>query len=603
MTISLISLRRNCESRAMLLTTDETAKRRYAGVAEGKVSGATYTPRLVADFVAARIVEQLHPDATSIRALDPAVGDGELLMRLLEHLPPQLLARTEVHGFETDATALATASRRLNAAFPQVRLNFRQSDFLASVLDETAGRSAPTWAGTASLFDEPAATTRFDVIIANPPYVRTQIIGAEQAGRLAKAFSLTGRVDLYHAFMVGMAHVLQPGGTAGFVVSNRFMSTRGSGGLRAALRERLTLRHVWDLGDTKLFDAAVLPAVIVAGGTGRETTGTPRFTAIYQTQAPADATAPDAIAALALDGTVALPDGRRFDVRHGSLDEADDPAAIWRIANPATDAWLETVQRHTWNPFGAIGKIRVGVKTCADDVFIRSDWNAMSDDARPELLFPLTTHHIGERFRARANGVAREILYPHQAVQGQRRAVDLSRFPRTRAYLERHRTALTARKYVMESGRNWYEIWVPQNPDLWQAPKLVFRDISERPTFWMDLDGTVVNGDCYWLACARPNQTDLLWLAAAVANSRFIEAFYDHRFNNKLYAGRRRFITQYVEQFPLPDPDTPLAREIVAIAKGIHAAGAGADTAARQAALEPMILEAFGLGLVGLVGQ
>ena len=41
----------------------------------------------------------------------------------------------------------------------------------------------------------------------------------------------------------------------------------------------------------------------------------------------------------------------------------------------------------------------------------------------------------------------------------------------------------------------------------------------------MDLDGSVVNGDCYWLALNPGQSTDLLWLTLAVANSSFIEAF------------------------------------------------------------------------------
>lgn len=105
----------------------------------------------------------------------------------------------------------------------------------------------------------------------------------------------------------------------------------------------------------------------------------------------------------------------------------------------------------------------------------------------------------------------------------------------------------------------------------------------------------MVNGECYWLRCERADEEDLLWLALAVANSSFIEAFYDHRFNNKLYAGRRRFITQYVEQFPLPDPTSAQAREIVAMAKAIHATlpGVEADRLARR--LDARIWRVFGL--------
>jgi hypothetical protein len=51
----------------------------------------------------------------------------------------------------------------------------------------------------------------------------------------------------------------------------------------------------------------------------------------------------------------------------------------------------------------------------------------------------------------------------------------------------------------------------------------------------------------------------------AVANARFSEAFYDRRFHNKLYAGRRRWISQYVKEFPLPRPER--SGPIVAAAK------------------------------------
>jgi adenine-specific DNA-methyltransferase len=138
---------------------------------------------------------------------------------------------------------------------------------------------------------------------------------------------------------------------------------------------------------------------------------------------------------------------------------------------------------------------------------------------------------------------------------------------------------------------------VPQDPAAWDAPKLVFRDISERPTFWMDLEGSVVNGDCYWITADKENKEDLLWLAAAVANSKFIEAFYDHRFNNKLYAGRRRFMKQYVEEFPLPDPQTGFSREIVRMTKEIYASVDERPTVDIESKLNAMIWQTFGLGV------
>jgi adenine-specific DNA-methyltransferase len=415
-------------------------------VTQEKAGGATYTPLLLADFVADKIVRCARLDGTGvIRVLDPAVGDGALLLSLLTRLHPQTGASILVYGFDTDETALAEARRRLSAAFPQLDLHLQQANFLEFVLDQ--GGVTPT----SSLFS-PSGPERFDLIIANPPYVRTQIMGAGQAQELAAAFGLSGRVDLYHAFLIGMATILRPGGTAGIIVSNRFMSTKGGASIRAALRERFSLQHIWDLGDTKLFDAAILPAVILAGGRNGHDPAPPAFSSIYETSDPATIEVVNPIAALAMSGPVTVNDGRRFRVQHGTLDSSGAADDIWRITTDGGDAWLATVTAHTWGTFRNIGKIRVGVKTCADKVFIRSDWHTMTPQERPELLRPVTTHHVAGRFRSIPATRQRLILYPHETVQAQRQAVDLTHYPKSRKYLETHRATLEGRTYLTEGG-------------------------------------------------------------------------------------------------------------------------------------------------------
>ena len=65
-----------------------------------------------------------------------------------------------------------------------------------------------------------------------------------------------------------------------------------------------------------LFDAAVLPAVLLVEGRSKHKLGTPAFTSIYQTSKPATATATDPITALAKEGVIEVADGRRFQVQH-----------------------------------------------------------------------------------------------------------------------------------------------------------------------------------------------------------------------------------------------------------------------------------------------
>ena len=571
-------------------TVDRAPGTRYARAPASKTHGATYTPKTLADFVAREIVRQARlTDGGSIRVLDPAVGDGELLVSLLEQLRRHRLT-IELHGFETDGDALRAARDRLARQRDDASVQIEQESFLSFVLKR--------FHDVDDLFTT-ASVPRYDIVIANPPYVRTQVMGASQAQRLAHLFNLSGRVDLYHAFILGISRLLADTGVAGIIVSNRFMTTKSGASVRAALTGRFDVLHAWDLGDTKLFDAAVLPAVLLAHGGGAVARRSTRFTSIYQTNDTATTTAAGPIEALEKEGVVAVDDGRRFIVRHGELDTGGTSNGVWRIATKTIDNWLAKVEHCRWRAFGQVGKIRVGVKTCADRVFIRDDWRTVSDLGPPELLRPLTTHHIARQYKALAASPLREILYPHETSQGRRRPVDLDLYPISKAYLDQHRTTLERRRYVTDAGRAWYEIWVPQDPSAWSSPKLVFRDIAEKPAFWMDFTGSVVNGDCYWLTSDLQADgvasDDLLWLAAAIGNSTFIERFYDYRFNNRLYAGRRRFATQYVEEFPLPNPRAALGRAIIEKAKHLFESIESPCAGSTTEELDSMVWEAFDL--------
>ena len=111
--------------------------RRYRLVTEEKAGGATYTPKILADFVAQQMTQLARdlPTDRPLRILDPAIGHGELLVSLLEHLHNQPRSTIEVHGFETDSNALATAAEHLRRRFLGVSFHFKSENFLEFVLE------------------------------------------------------------------------------------------------------------------------------------------------------------------------------------------------------------------------------------------------------------------------------------------------------------------------------------------------------------------------------------------------------------------------------------------------------------------------------------
>ena len=543
---------------------------------ERKKTGATFTPKILSDFVSINVLNEssdiLKKDV--VRILEPSIGEGELICSILENVEEKNLKKIEVYGFDTNMKSVDVSECRLKTNFPSLKkVDIRHADFLQFFVDGYGG---------------PFLEEKFDLIIANPPYVRTQVMGTELSRQIASVFKLTGRVDLYQAFVVAMLESLAPDGTMGVIVSNRFMSVKNGEIVRQAFLDKSHVSHVWDLGDTKLFDAAVLPAVIITKGLS---ISVPKatFTSIYETTQASSFTSSNPIEALNQTGNVQV--GKQvFKVQKGNLDASLDG---WRLSNVEVENWIKTVESKTWKTFRDIGKIRVGVKTCADKVFIRKDWGTVPTSELPELLRPLTTHFIARRFKADKTKADYRIVYPHKVDEGKRKAIDLQGYPNTLRYLTERKEILQARKYVEEAGRNWYEIWVPQDPGLWRRKKIVFRDISKEPIFWLDNEGTVVNGDCYWFVAEDEKNDDLLWLAMAVANSPFIEKFYDIKFNNKLYSGRRRFITQYVEKFPLPNPSLEQSQKIIALSKKAFNEVDGEDFLKIKQEIDDLVWQSF----------
>ncbi len=543
---------------------------RYTNTGKNKENGVVYTPTEMANYVAKEILKYKTSFFDSeISILDPAVGTGELLIAMVNTISEQG-QKIKVVGYETDEIVGKETQKKLERMFPQAEIEIRMSDFLDAVENGTAGK--------------------YDCVIANPPYIRTQIMGSSRAQEIARKLSLSGRIDIYYAFLLYTREVLKPSGVAGFITSNKFMTIRTGNAVRNYMVQNYTLHHITDLGDTKLFDTAVLPCIIIFSLGQTRKKESVKFTSVYQINSDGKSRhIQNIFDTIYASGVYQLPDGRNYKFQQGTMQSVENDA-LWTVSSCENKDWLRKVESKTWLTFSEIGKIRVGIKTTADNVFIGDNWTGENADL--ELLRPLITHRNAGQIIANDHAQWK-VLYTHKTEHGKKVAFDIAQFPKSKAYLLKHFEQLDGRSYVKKANRNWYEIWVPQNPDAWGHRKIVFRDISERPQFWIDETGAVVNGDCYWIDIYPDVMEDIIYLALAVANSSFIEKYYDIRFNTKLYSGKRRYQTQYVEKFPIPYYATDLAQRAISLVKKIIAEGNGQAASSYKKELDAIVSEMF----------
>lgn len=525
---------------------------RYKKVTKQKANGVVYTPEPLADFLAMQMyiaLQNVDTERKVISILDPASGDGQLLCSMINVLqeaqPDALLV---VDGYEIDSMVANQSEKLLKRLYPKVKVEIHNKDF----------------------FDEVTVIgKKYDYVISNPPYIRTQLISEDRKHYLQRVLGLNGRLDIYYAFVCAIRYVLKDSGVAGCITSNKFLSIKSGAVLRQYILNNYKLIGITDFGDTKLFDASVLPCVSVFS-LGKTTNPTEvQFVSVYEQNRDCkgqknneERLCSSVFDKISEGGLCRLCDGRVFWIERGYLGTVNN-AGAWCVKSENSQAWLKTIETNTWLLFSDIGKIRVGIKTTADRVFISDKW-----EKNLELLRPLITHHVAGQVKARSSS-GWQVLYPHAIINGKKCAVNLNDYPLSKEYLIENYEVLSQRKYVIDANRNWYEIWVPQNPAVWSKPKIVFRDISEHPEFWLDETGAIVNGDCYWIEINDNLQKDVIYLALAVSNSKFIERYYDEVFNTKLYSGKRRFMSQYVERFPIPFLSAPGAQETIKEVKKI----------------------------------
>lgn len=523
-----------------------------------KKTGATFTPSKLANYLSNKLIGY-YGDMSNKIVVDPACGDGSLLISIAEQSKFQI---EKLVGFDTNKEYISQTKKNLEE-FGISNYEIENEDFL-----EISNKQN-------DLFTRNTLSEYADIVIANPPYVRTQNLGSEKSKQLAKDFNLTGKVDLYYPFLIGMTNILKRGGILGVITSNRYLTTKSGADIRKFLLDNYDILEVIDLGDSQLFDAAVLPAILI----GRKKTSKTqlqsicKFIKLYETHDSAERmtdTVGSVYDILANDATGIYRVGEKvFDYATGILTHSSNKTDVWKMTNETENQFIDIIHKNTYCYVRDKFKVRVGIKSCADNVFLNPNLNS-DISSEQELFKPMISRENIQRWSCDSSALMK-VLYPHYDKNGGRCVYDIDKYPIAKEYLLKHKEQLEGRSYLLSAGRKWYEMWVPQNPALWKFPKIVFPDISVEAQFAYDESGAIVNGNCYWIVAKNDTEKDLLLLIQGVANSDLMSKYHDLCFNNKLYSGRRRYLSQYVEKYPIPNPNSDYSKNIVRIVNELNA--------------------------------
>ena len=412
----------------------------------------------------------------------------------------------------------------------------------------------------------------FSYVVGNPPYVRIQRLSGNRSKKYyVQSFdAAVGRFDLYSLFIERGLQLLKPNGKLGYITSNKFMTTNAGKGVRKVISERATIKHLFDLSDTKVFTAAVLPCIIILENCKSEGQTFP-YALLRETRY--DANHPNTedvfshLQAHIFENfyqekiNLPLKSCRRvsFGFRIIQSFQPEGNGTSWHFLAPQEQRVIHAIERNNPVSLGKVAKITSGLKTTADNVFIHpmTESFVKNHQLETDLIYPYIQARNIDRWSIRWTGTKEKsdtyVLYPHRAKEGKVVPVNLNDCPHATAYLKSHYGRLSKRDYLIEAGRKWYEIWVPQKPETFQQPfKILTPDIKTRNTFALDTRGFMSGSSCFAILPKNQTKADSYYLLGLL-NSELLEFYHKVKASTFIYGGRYRYWTSYIQDYPIID--------------------------------------------------
>ena len=385
----------------------------------------------------------------------------------------------------------------------------------------------------------------FDLILANPPYVRQEKI-KHLKPLLENAYDCyDGRADLYVYFYERGVKLLSKGGVLSFISSNKFFRAGYGENLRKYLGGKTELHNMIDFGDLPIFEATAYPCILIARNCPPCTTRTVQTLNVGTERELA------AFAELAKTGMTTI-----------SQKEFGSP--IWQLEGSVILSLLAKI-RGAGKPLGNLvnGKIYAGIKTGLNEAFLidaaTRNMLIKEDKKCAEVIKKFVKGKDVSRWVCETGD--RFIIYtPH--------GFDINAYPAVKRHLTQFRSSLEKRAL----DQKWFELQQPQlafTPDF-EKTKIVYPNVALGCRFALDT-GSYLDMTAFCV-CSH----DLLWLA--ILNSS-VMIFYFAHLGIQRRGGYQEFKTQYVRELPIPSAPAAERHAIEGLVeKCLAARGVGCET-------------------------
>ena len=453
-----------------------------------------------------RFWEAWQDELATIRILDPACGSGAFLIEAFDQLHAAYQASNdrleELRGHRTlfdldrrilqnnlfgvdineEAIQICRLSLWIKTAERGKTLTSLDDTIRVgnSVVDDPSfDAKAFDWHGA---FSDAFEAGGFDVVIANPPYIRQEWIAAFKPHWEQRFESYTSTADIYVFFYELGFRLLKENGRLGFITSGSWVFSNFGRGLREYLANNACVESFIDFGEFQPFEGAEMIRPSISILTRAAGTGSMRiFKWLTKGQPPANLS----------DVITASPSMTTDHLCQSAWElEPDDVRAL-------KNRMLSV--GHSLKTYSG-GKLIRGIVTGRNEAFLidRSTRDRLIDEhpSSEEIIHPyimgtdVHAWHVLERDRF--------VIFTKQGI-------DIEAYPAVQAHLAEYREILEPKTSSGSKGPGrkpgnykWYEIQdTIAYYEEFEKPKIVYPNICKRPEFAFDEGQLYTNQKCF----------------------------------------------------------------------------------------------------------
>jgi len=498
--------------------------------------GAVFTRREVVEFIldlaGYTITQPLH----TYRLLEPSCGDGQFLQVAVERLLTAYQNNCRSENNQSDARPNSIA-HDLRNAIRAVELHpasiIRTRSKLTTLLREYELSSADakslldSWLieGDFLLVDLP---WNFTHVVGNPPYVRQELLSPILLNKYRERYStLFDRADLYVPFIERSLLSLGPGGSLGFICSDRWMKNKYGGPLRAMVAAHFHLIAYIDMVDTPAFHSDVIayPAITLIK---REKPGSTRI-------AHRPSTDPVTLAKLALC-LKDSPGSGNGSIEINNVAIGSEPWMLQSFDQLGVVRRLE-IDFPTLEEAGC--KVGIGVATGADKVFI-GIFKELDVESSRKIPLVETKDLVDGTIKWHGRGVINPF-------EDDGSIASLAKYPKFARYIKQHEAIIRGRNCAKRTPNGWYRTIDRINPDLLIQPKLLIPDIKGEAHVVLDNGQFYPHHNLYYILS---NEWDLTALQTLLRSG--IAKLFVALYSTQMRGGYLRFQAQYLRRIRIP---------------------------------------------------